>query len=117
VFAQKASDVISYLQSEKNEGPVNIVLPFKDKTKTELLKMYLEQGGDINKAYNETISCYNPVNGSSCMSCSSCMSKFVAFYNNGYKFNNEEIKKFINYVENNYETQKADVIKLYNELK
>lgn len=116
-FANKASDVISYLQSEKSEGPVKIVLPFKDTTKTQLLKMYIEQDGDINKAYRETVSCYTPKNGKPCMSCSSCMSKFVAFYNNGYEFSKEEIEQFKIYVKSHYGEQKHDVITLYERLK
>ena len=116
-FAEKASDVISYLQSEKGEGPVKIVLPFKDTTKTELLRMYIEQGGDINKAYEQTVSCYTPCDGKPCMSCTSCTSKFVAFYNNGYKFSDEDISKFVKYVESHKEMQKPDVIKLYDRLK
>ena len=116
-FASKAGDVISYLQSEKGEGPVKIVLPFKDKTKTELLRMYLEQGGDIEKAYRETVSCYTPKDGKPCMACTSCMSKFVAFYNNGYQFSKEEIQQFVDYVEKNKDKQKHDVIALYEKLK
>lgn len=116
-FASKAADVISYLQSEKGEGPVKIVLPYKDTTKTELLKMYIEQGGDINEAYKQTVSCYTPVNNKPCMSCTSCMSKFVAFYNNGYQFDKEDIDKFLKYVGETYDKQKHDVQALYNKLK
>lgn len=115
-FAEKASDVISYLLSESNEGPVSIKLPFKDTTKTELLKMFIDKGGNIQDAYESTVSCYTPINGKPCMSCTSCMSKFAAFYNNGYKFSDDEISRFKEYVKNNYELQKPDVIKIYEEL-
>ena len=104
-FAHKAEDVISYLLSETKEGPIQIKLPFKYTTKTELLKMFIDKGGNIEEAYNFTVSCYNPVNNKPCMSCTSCMSKFAAFYNNGYEFDDETINKFITYVENNYGVQ------------
>ena len=116
-FADKSADIISYLLSESGEGPVRILLPYKDTTKTELLKIYLDQGGDIKEAYESTVSCYTPVNDKPCMHCTSCMSKFVAFYNNGYRFTEEELNNFIDYVENNYEVQKKDVIKLYERIK
>lgn len=116
-FAEKAADVISYLLSESHEGPITIKLPFKDTTKTELLKMFIDNGGDIEEAYNSTVSCYTPVNGKPCMSCTSCMSKFAAFYNNGYKFSDDDISRFMEYVKNNYEVQKPDVIKIYESLK
>lgn len=116
-FAEKSADVISYLLSEKNEGPVTIKLPFKDTTKTELLKMFIDKGGDIEEAYNSTVSCYNPINDKPCMSCTSCMSKFAAFYNNDYQFDEDTINKFIRFVENNYKVQKYDVIEVYEKIK
>lgn len=116
-FAEKSADIISYLLSETNEGPVTIKLPFKDTTKTELLKQFIDNGGSIEDAYESTVSCYTPIDGKPCMSCTSCMSKFAAFYNNGYKFDEESLKRFMTYVENNYEVQKPDVITIYEELK
>lgn len=116
-FAEKSADIISYLLSETNEGPVTIKLPFKDTTKTELLKQFIDNGGSIEDAYESTVSCYTPINDKPCMSCTSCMSKFAAFYNNGYKFDDESLKRFMNYVEKNYEVQKPDVITIYEELK
>lgn len=116
-FAEKSADIISYLLSESDEGPVKILLPYKDTTKTELLKIYLDQGGDIQEAYESTVSCYTPIDNKPCMECTSCMSKFVAFYNNGYKFSDEDINKFMTYVESHKEVQKKDVIKLYERIK
>ena len=88
-----------------------------DTTKTQLLAKYIEMGGDIDKAYQQTVSCYTPVDNKPCMACTSCMSKFVAFYNNGYKFTDEEISKFMKYVEEHYNEQKRDVITLFENLK
>lgn len=117
IFAEKSADLISYLLSEKQEGPVRIHIPFKDTTKTELLKLYLDQGGDIQKAFNETMSCYHPKNDKECMWCTSCMSKFAAFYNNGYPFKIEDVDNFKKYVETYPDIQKADALELYNRIK
>lgn len=116
-FADDAARLINYLYSEKSPSNVKIVLPFKDTTKTQLLKMYLEQGGDINKAYTETVSCYNPNEGGTpCMNCSSCASKFVAFYNNGYKFRADTISAFIEYVSANKKWCKPSLMEVFNRL-
>lgn len=116
-FGMDTSNLISYLLSEQKEGPFKVVLPFRTTTKTQLLKRYLDEGGDIEKAYKETVSCYTPKNGKGCMSCTSCMSKFVAFYNNGYNFTKKDIQRFLDYVEKTYTEQKPDVVKLYDSIK
>ncbi len=116
-FAEDAAKLINYLLSEKKESNVKIVLPFKDMTKTQLLKLYLEQGGNIETAYTETVSCYNPNDdGTPCMNCSSCASKFVAFYNNGYNFSIDEIVSFVDYVKNNMDSCKPDHLEVFNKI-
>ena len=117
VFRTKAQDLISYLYSEKEETKVEVLLPFMNTSKTELLKMYLDRGGDIEEAYNHTYSCYNPCGDHECMNCSSCALKFVAFYNNNYKFKRETIDKFIHYVESNNYDVHPQVITVYNKIK
>lgn len=118
-FQAMTEDVINYLLSEDQtrEEPVTVEMPYVDMSKTELLKLYLEQGGDIEEAYKESFSCYQPVNGEECLECTSCLSKFTAFYNNGYPFNNEQIDKFVSSVEKLVEKCEPDVVNLYNELK
>lgn len=116
-FSTMCENLISYLLSETNEGPVKVLLPFRDTSKTDLLKLYVNLGGDIEIAYNSSLSCYTPKDNKPCMSCVCCASKFTAFYNNGYNFSEDEINKFITYVGDNKEIQKGDVIELYNKLK
>lgn len=99
-FQTLAESTINYLLSESSEK-ISIVMPYWNKSKTELLSDYLRFGGNIDKAYKETFSCYNPdENGNECMDCISCASKFAAFYNCGYKFNDETINKFIRFCKN-----------------
>ena len=118
-FANKAEDVINYLLSESdlvNFKDVEIVMPYKDHTKKQLLEMYLEQGGSLEEAYENTCSCYTPVNNEPCGYCISCLSKFVAFYRLGYKFSEERVNNFISYVGDNYGKCKPNVQELYDEL-
>ena len=63
---------------------IKVVAPYKNYTKEELLKMFIENGGDIEKAYKETFSCYTPVNGEECGKCKPCIRKKEAFKANNY---------------------------------
>lgn len=113
-FGTLSENVINYLLSEDTtrETAVKVVMPYKDTTKTELLAEYIRQGGDIEKCYRETFSCYSPTfDGSACLQCTSCQSKFTAFYNNGYHFTDEEIDRFVEGVFNNPHV-KGDPLKL-----
>lgn len=119
VFAKLTEDLVNYLLEEGNNKyyPVKVVMPFRNMTKTEILAEYLRNGGDIDRCYRETFSCYNPNNdGTPCMNCTSCLSKFTAFYNNGYKFDDETIEKFITGVLSN-PGSKTDSLNLALKLK
>ena len=96
-FAILSENVINYLLSEKSStSNVKIVMPYRNKSKTEILAEYLSLGGDIDRCFEETFSCYNPDSmGNPCMHCVSCLSKFTAFYNNGYHFDGVTIDRFI----------------------
>lgn len=115
-FATLSENAINYLLSETKRTGIKIVMPYKNVSKTDMLAMYLKQGGDIEKCYKETFSCYNPdKNGHPCMNCTSCFSKFTAFYNNGYKFNNETTHRFaINVLKN--KNAKPDSVNLANKI-
>lgn len=118
VFTTLSENAINYLLSEvPSMATVEIVTPFKGKTKTEMLAQYLMEGGDIEECYNATFSCYNPTpEGKPCMECSSCLSKFTAFYNNGYRFDKETEDKFIkNALDNSF--SKDDSFRLAMKLK
>jgi 7-cyano-7-deazaguanine synthase len=91
-FANKLTDLINYLYLPQHwtSGKTFIInLDYKNKTKTKLLLDFINQGGDINKAFNESFSCYQPVNHKECWMCKPCIRKFVAFYCNGFQFSQE----------------------------
>lgn len=116
VFANMSENVINYLLSEKDLPRVKIELPYMNVSKTQLLREYIKQGGDINTAYTQTTSCYTPHDGKECLQCSSCASKFTAFYNNGYQYTDEEIAKFVSFVNNNRSVNEHDTIVLCDKL-
>lgn len=89
-FAEKASDLLSFLYSKQHwtEGRnIKVNLDFKNLTKKELLVKYLEQGGNIAEAANNSFSCYSPTPaGKECWQCKPCFRKYVSFKVLGYDF-------------------------------
>lgn len=88
-FAEKTTDLLRFLYSPQWWNPeqreIEICLDFKDKTKTEILQMYLDQGGDLETAWRESFSCYEPdEQGNVCMKCKPCFRKFISFAELGY---------------------------------
>lgn len=102
-YVEKATDLLNYLYQPQwwipNGKKVRVNIDYKKYTKEDLLKMYMEQGGDLDKAYNESFSCYEPdEEGNVCHRCKPCFRKFVAFASVGYKFPEEVLRKTIPYI-------------------
>ena len=95
IFAQKASGLLSYLYQPQHWTAgrrISVITPFKDCTKAELLRKYLNEGGDIETAFRESFSCYEPDDkGNECWRCKPCARKAVAFLLNGYHFENPAV--------------------------
>lgn len=88
-FAEKTTDLMRYLYSPQWWNPeqrdIKIDLAFKDKTKQDLLQMYIDQGGNLETAWRDSFSCYNPdEEGNVCKSCKPCFRKFCAFAEFGF---------------------------------
>lgn len=77
------------------------IIRFNDWTKDDLIKKYIEQGGDIDAFKKETFSCYTPVEDKECLSCKACFRKFVACYSNGAQYAKEELEKVYEFTEQN----------------
>lgn len=102
-YVEKATDLLNYLYQPQwwipNGKKVRVNIDYKKYTKEDLLKMYMEQGGDLDKAYNESFSCYEPdEEGNICGVCKPCFRKFVAFASVGYEFPEEVLRKTIPYI-------------------
>ena len=103
-FAWMYEKLLTYLYKKQHwteERKIEINLDFKQYSKTQLLAKYIEQGGDINVAFNNSFSCYNPQDGKECWGCKPCFRKFVAFALNGYQFDEEQKKKCLTYMQQN----------------
>ena len=133
IFADSASALLTYLYSPQHWIPngrrIHINIDYKNYTKTQILKMFVEQGGDINEAFNCSFSCYNPINGKECWQCKPCFRKFVSFALNGMKFNKEIVETVVQYIKKEImpsilngtygrkqeELEIAEVLKLYED--
>lgn len=102
-YIEKINDILNYLYSPQWWIPdgrhIRINIDFKDYTKEDMLKMYLDQGGTLDEAFYGSFSCYEPdENGNACYRCKPCFRKFVAFAEMGYKFQDSVLEKVIPYI-------------------
>lgn len=65
---------------KKEASSVNILTPFSNYTKTELVRWYLGNGGDA-EALRRTVACYSEKG--QCGQCRSCLNRWVAMDSNG----------------------------------
>lgn len=85
-FVRSVSNLLTYLDEESKARKIKIEIPYANKTKEELLQMYIKGGGDAGEAWIKTFSCYSPINDKECGECSSCLKKRKAFKVCGYEF-------------------------------
>lgn len=103
-FLMHTEETINDLLAKQSvyEGrEVRVERRFADMSKRQMLEEYLAAGGDLESAFTETFSCFNPDrDGNPCYSCKPCFRKFVTFYNAGYQFPEDAIAKMMRYIEN-----------------
>lgn len=86
-FCQSSERLLSYLWSESSDRKIKVVAPYRGVSKSELLRRFVEAGGDPIKCWQQSFSCYSPKkNGTPCWKCNSCLKKIKAFEDNGYRF-------------------------------
>jgi len=88
-FADKTNSVLRHIFTDPLKNPLTIMgsggytlsLPYKDKTKSQIVKEYIKEKHSIKDLINSR-SCYNHEE-LECGVCRSCVRKFVAFGVNG----------------------------------
>ena len=88
IFCEKINCLFEHLYSEQHwtqKRTVRVRTPFKEKTKTRILKDYLAAGGNAEEIVG-SISCYHS-SLEQCGECKPCARKWVALVNNGIKTN------------------------------
>ncbi len=89
-FAKLIEKLVNHLYEPQSWTPgkkIKVVLPFKDHTKKELILEYAKRGGNVQKAWEESLSCYNPQGEleEPCWRCKPCVRKWFAFEAAGYQ--------------------------------
>lgn len=101
-FAEDASNLLTYLYSPQHWIPqgrkVRINIDYKKYTKTDMLKLYKDQGGNVEQLFYESFSCYHPLDGKECWACKPCFRKYIAYALNGMKFDREITETVISYI-------------------
>lgn len=85
-FRRMTQAIISYCWDDKlglgTKKKIKVIFPFKNKTKSNVLKLYLEKGGSKMDLIRYTVSCYSP-DHFLCGRCMSCFRRWVAEVLNG----------------------------------
>ena len=132
-FVNKATDMLSYLYTPQHWIPegkkVTVSIKYKDHTKTDLLREFAEQGGDLHEAFTKSFSCYDPIDGHECWHCKPCFRKFVSFASVGYDFPEDVARTCCKYIEKEIvpdiqagtygrgESEERDIMEVYNKYK
>lgn len=93
-FAEDTSNLLTYLYSPQHWIPngrkIRINVDYKKYTKTQMLKLYKDQGGDVDALMKQSFSCYDPIDGKECWCrngiCKPCFRKYVSYKLNGAHF-------------------------------
>ena len=86
------SDHLSNLEQRQ----IEIVSPFWDMTKSNIIKWFIENFMDAQDILLNTVSCYNKSNEKYCGKCQACFRKASALFTAGIElnFDSEEIKNY-----------------------
>ncbi len=87
VFQNLSSSVLNYFGTVKEKMPYDaekfeVVMPFKDRTKAEIIRDYRSCLEPVESTLRQSRSCY-AAGDKECGKCRSCLRKYVAFANNG----------------------------------
>lgn len=81
-FIVRMNELLAYMGNDPGKCThVRIVAPYMGTTKRDIVKQYVNNGGDVTSLLN-TRSCYN-IQERECGVCRSCLRKYVALFLNG----------------------------------
>lgn len=102
-FLHKTEDLLNYMYSPNDKAVFNkkikINTDFKNKSKTDLLRIYLANGGDIDEAYNQTYGSFKE--NMTLWEQKKFYRKFVCFKLNGFSFEPNIERAMYMYFKNN----------------
>ena len=86
IYKSQMEGILNYFSLDKMKVahqlyPYEIVIPFKNMTKSEMLKQYIDEGYNYKDLLTYSRSCYSG-NERECGVCRSCLRKFTSFMTN-----------------------------------
>ena len=112
-FADKMQDLLNYyygpsLDNFCEDRDIVVDFSYKQYNRAELCKLYLDMGGTVEEALNDSFSCYTPVHSTNvesnvetiteCHNCRPCFRKMMGFFVNGCTFPKGYLGSFKQYV-------------------
>ena len=106
-FADKMEDILNYYYGDSLDGfcekkNIKVDFSFKKYNRAELCKLYLDNGGTVEEALEQSFSCYTPIEKDreikECHNCRPCFRKMMGFYVNGCEFPKGYLHTFLPYV-------------------
>lgn len=100
-FAEKLENLLNYMylpQKWTAGKEIKVDVSYRNYTKSQLLKMYLDNGGSVEEVYNHTFSCYTPNNKKECHNCRPCFLKLMAFVDNDITLPKEILQTYLPYI-------------------
>ena len=79
-FSGKTMDLLNYIYQKSwwcSGRNINLNLKYKNFTKLDLVKQYVEKGESIKSLVEDSFSCYTPINGKQCGTCKPCTRKWI----------------------------------------
>lgn len=102
-FAEKLEDLLNYMwlpQKWTSGKHITVDVSYREYTKSQLLKKFLDNGGDWRDAYYHTFSCYTPDNKTECHNCRPCFLKLMAFIDNDIDIPKDILQTYVPYLKN-----------------
>ena len=100
-FFDKTEEMLNYLlEKQSNQAEAKKIVIEKEflyKSKSDLVQMYLEQGGTLEEIAGNSFSCYKSEDGKPCFDCKPCFRKFVTLAHFGYEYPEEAQRKIYEY--------------------
>lgn len=112
-FATKVEDLLNYYYGPSKDGlseikDIKVDFGYKKYNKAELVKLYLEKGGNVEDYINKSFSCYTPIVDNKdgnliyteCHNCKPCFNKMMSLFVNNCEFPKGYLASFIPFLEN-----------------
>lgn len=89
-FFCQTESLLCYLWGPQSKQPIGRTITIERKflfrSKIDLVRSFVDNGGNLNDVANKTFSCYSPISEQECLACKPCFRKYVALSINGYQY-------------------------------